>query len=145
MKILVVNGPNINMLGKREPEIYGNTSLETINGELTEFKNSIDKDLELEFFQSNHEGEIIDKIQNTDASGIIINPAGYTHTSVALADCIKGVSIPTVEVHLSNISSREEFRHTSITAPSCIGQISGFKKNSYKLALLGLYNHLKNL
>ncbi len=145
MKILVVNGPNINLLGKREPEIYGNTSLETINNELLEFKNSIDKDIVLEFFQSNHEGELIDKIQNTDASGIIINPAGYTHTSISLADCIKGVNIPTVEVHLSNIHSREEYRHNSITAPSCMGQISGFKKDSYKLALLGLYNHLKNL
>ncbi len=145
MKILVINGPNINLLGKREPEIYGTTSLETINNELLEFKNSIDKDIELEFFQSNHEGELIDKIQNTDAEGIIINPAGYTHTSIALADCIKGVNIPAVEVHLSNISSREEFRHTSITAPACTGQISGFKKDSYKLALLGLYNYLKNL
>ena len=145
MKILVINGPNINLIGKREPEIYGTTSLETINNELLEFKNSIDKDIELEFFQSNHEGELIDKIQNTDAEGIIINPAGYTHTSIALADCIKGVNIPAVEVHLSNISSREEFRHTSITAPACTGQISGFKKDSYKLALLGLYNYLKNL
>ena len=145
MKILVINGPNINLLGKREPEIYGTTSLETINNELLEFKNSIDKDIELEFFHSNHEGELIDKIQNTDAEGIIINPAGYTHTSIALADCIKGVNIPAVEVHLSNISSREEFRHTSITAPACTGQISGFKKDSYKLALLGLYNYLKNL
>lgn len=143
MKILVVNGPNLNLLGKREPEIYGKNSLETINNELNEFKNTIDDSIELEFFQSNHEGELIDKIQNTNADGIIINPAAYTHTSIALADCIKGVNIPTVEVHLSNINSREDFRKISKTAPSCIGQISGFNKDSYKLALLGLYNYIK--
>ncbi len=145
MKILIVNGPNMNLLGKREPDIYGKNSLDTINKELIEYKDTIDKAIELEFFQSNHEGEIIDKIQNTDANGIIINPAGYTHTSIALGDCIKGVNIPTVEVHLSNINAREEYRKISKTASSCIGQISGFQKDSYKLALIGLYNYLKTL
>ena len=143
MKILVINGPNLNILGTREPEIYGINSLENINNELDCFKNTLDENIELEFFQSNHEGELIDKLQSSNANGIIINPAGYTHTSVALADCLKGINIPAVEVHISNINSREEFRKTSITAPSCIGQISGFGKESYKLGLIGLYQYLK--
>ena len=145
MKILVINGPNMNLLGIREPEIYGNFTLEDINNELIEFSKSVDSTLELSFFQSNHEGDIVDKIQNSkdEFSGIIINPAAYTHTSVAIADAIKGVSIPAVEVHLSNIASREDFRKNSFIAPNCIGQITGFKKDGYKLALIGLYNYLK--
>ena len=145
MKILVVNGPNMNLLGTREPEIYGNFSLEDVNRELVEFSKTIDNSIELTFFQSNHEGEIVDKIQGAkdNFDGIIINPAAYTHTSVAIADAIKGVNIPSVEVHLSNIASREDFRKTSYIAPNCLGQITGFKKDGYKLALIGLYNYLK--
>ena len=146
MKILVINGPNLNMLGVREPEIYGNMTLDNINSELCEYSKTIADDIELDFYQSNHEGDIVDKIQSAHGTydGIIINPAGYTHTSVAIADAIKGVNIKTVEVHLSNINSREEFRKQSLSAPSCIGVVAGFKQDSYKMALLGLYKILKN-
>jgi len=145
MKILVLNGPNMNLLGTREPEIYGQKTLEDINSELIEYSKTINNSIELSFFQSNHEGDIVDKIQNAknNFDGIIINPAAYTHTSVAIADAIKGVDIPAVEVHLSNINSREDFRKNSFIAPNCLGQITGFGKDSYKLALLGLYNYLK--
>jgi len=145
MKILVINGPNMNLLGTREPEIYGNTTLEDVNSELENFSKIIADDIELEFFQSNHEGEIVDKVQSArnNFDGIIINPAGYTHTSIAIADAVKGINIPTVEVHLSNIASREDFRKNSFIAPNCLGQITGFKKEGYKLALIGLYNFLK--
>lgn len=146
MKILVLNGPNLNLLGKREPEIYGFDTLDNINSELVEFKDKEKMDVELEFFQSNHEGEIVDKIQSLkDAfNGLIINPAAYTHTSVAIADAIKAIGIPAVEVHLSNVHAREEFRKISFCSKNCLAQIAGFKKNAYKLALLGLYEHLKN-
>ena len=144
MKILVINGPNINMLGKREPEIYGNTTLDDINGHLTEFSKAIADNIELEFFQSNIEGEIVSKIQTTDAKGLIINPAAYTHTSVAIGDAIKAVNIPAVEVHLSNIQAREDYRKISYIAPSCVGTVAGFREDSYKMALLGLYNILIN-
>ena len=145
MKILVINGPNMNLLGLREPEIYGKTTLEDINNELTEFSKTLDDNLELSFYQSNHEGDIVDIIQKAkdEYVGIIINPAGYTHTSIAIADAVKGINIPTVEVHLSNINSREDFRKNSFIAPNCLGQITGFKKEGYKLALIGLYNYLK--
>ena len=145
MKILVVNGPNMNLLGTREPEIYGKCTLEDVNRELEEFSKTIDNAIELSFFQSNHEGDIVDKIQNArdNFDGIIINPAGYTHTSIAIADAVKGINVPTVEVHLSNIASREDFRKNSFIAPNCLGQITGFKKDGYKLALIGLYNYLK--
>ena len=141
MKFLVLNGPNLNMLGQREPEIYGNFTLDEINCELIEFSKKINSDIELDFFQSNHEGEIVDKIQQANSfyDGIILNPAAYTHTSVAISDAIKCSDIKVVEVHLSNISAREEFRQISYCAKNCIGQISGFGKDSYKLALLGLY------
>ena len=143
MKILVINGPNINMLGTREPEIYGTLTLDDINKKLNEFASTVADDIELEFFQSNTEGEIVSKIQTTDAKGLIINPAAYTHTSVAIADAIKAVSIPAVEVHLSNIQAREDYRKTSYISPCCVGTVAGFKENSYKMALLGLYNYLK--
>lgn len=142
MKILIINGPNLNLLGSREPEIYGSTTLDDINKELIDFSKTISDNIVLEFFQSNHEGEIIDKIQEKNYDGLIINPAAYTHTSVAIADAIKGVEAKTVEVHLSNINSREDFRKISYTAPNCIGIVAGFNKDSYKLALLGLYNNL---
>lgn len=146
MKILILNGPNLNMLGLREPEIYGTGSLDKINAELVEFKNKQNLDVELDFFQTNHEGEIVDKIQQANEiyDGIILNPAAYTHTSVAIADAIKAINIPVVEVHLSNIHSREDFRNISFSAKNTLAQIAGFSKNSYKLALLGLYEYLKN-
>jgi len=141
MKYLIINGPNLNMLGTREPEIYGTTTLDDINKELIEFSKTLDEKIEIEFFQSNHEGEIVDKIQSAkEFKGIIINPAAYTHTSVAIADAIKGINIATVEVHLSNINSREDYRKISYTAPNCKGVVAGFGKEVYKMALLGLYN-----
>ncbi len=145
MKILVINGPNLNMLGIREPEMYGYLTLDNIQEELKNYAKQLDNSIELEFFQSNFEGEIVDKIQSAFGvfDGIIINPAAYTHTSVAIADAIASVNIKSVEVHLSNIYSREEFRHNSFIAPKCIGQVAGFSKDSYKMALLGLYGVLK--
>lgn len=141
MKILVINGPNINMLGIREPEIYGSLTLKDIEGELIEYSKNFDG-LEIEFFQSNHEGQIVDKIQNANSDGLIINPAAYTHTSIAILDAIKAVKIPTVEVHLSNVNSREDFRKVSFVSEVAIGTVAGFKQNSYKMALFGLYNYL---
>lgn len=146
MKILILNGPNLNMLGQREPEIYGSETLDKINSELIEFKNKQNMDVELDFYQTNHEGEIVDKIQEANEiyDGIILNPAAYTHTSIAIADAIKAINIPVVEVHLSNIHSREDYRNISYSAKNTLAQIAGFSKNSYKLALLGLYEYLKN-
>jgi 3-dehydroquinate dehydratase-2 len=135
MKILVINGPNINMLGIRETNIYGNLSyLKLI--EMIEKKSKKLK-VQVECFQNNIEGEIINKIQSayTEYDGIIINPAAYTHYSIAILDAIKSVSIPTIEVHLSNIHSREKFRQQSVTASACIGQISGFGPYGYLMAL----------
>ena len=140
MKILVVNGPNLNLLGTREPHIYGSETLDKINAELVEFAKKLSPDIELEFFQSNIEGEIINKIQSCmDFDGLIINPAAYTHTSIAIADCIKGIDIKAVEVHLSNVNNREEFRKKSFIAPVCKGSVIGFNKDGYKMALLGLF------
>lgn len=144
MKILVINGPNLNMLGKREPEIYGTTTLLEIEKELFEYAKNFSS-VELEFFQSNLEGEIVEKIQGAMSvfNGILINPAAYTHTSVAIADAIKAVDIPTVEIHLSNIQKREDFRKNSFTAPACVGQISGFGKDGYLAALFCLVKYLE--
>lgn len=139
MKVLVIHGPNINMLGKREPDLYGNVTMEEINKSLTE--DAKKANLEIEFFQSNIEGEIVDAIQRaseTQLNGILINPAAYTHTSVAIRDAIAAANLPTVEVHISNIHKREEFRHKSLTAPVCAGQISGFGPKSYDLGLAAL-------
>lgn len=135
MKILVINGPNINMLGIREKKIYGNLSYTKLV-EMIEEKSKKLK-IQIECFQNNIEGEIINKIQSAYAEydGIIINPAAYTHYSIAILDAIKSVSIPTIEVHLSNIHSREEFRHRSVTASACIGQISGLGPYGYLMAL----------
>ncbi len=138
-KILVIHGPNLNLLGQREENVYGDTSLDQINEQLT--RQAADLQVELDIFQSNHEGEIVDKIgsvSHSGASGILINPAAYTHTSVAIRDAIAAVKIPAVEVHLSNIYAREEFRHTSLSAPVCHGQISGFGVNSYYLGLTAI-------
>jgi len=135
MKILVINGPNINMLGIREKNIYGSLSYPKLI-ELIEEK-SRKLNIRVECFQNNIEGEIINKIQSTygEYDGIIINPAAYTHYSIAILDAIKSVSIPTIEVHLSNIHAREDFRHRSVTASACIGQISGFGSFGYLMAL----------
>jgi 3-dehydroquinate dehydratase-2 len=134
-KILVINGPNINILGLREPKIYGNITLKEIEKELS----SLAKELkvEIEFFQSNHEGAIIDKIQNSlnNIAGIIINPAAFTHTSVAIRDAIVAISAPTIEVHISNIYAREEFRHKSYVSAIAIGQITGLGIDGYLFAL----------
>ena len=142
MKILVVNGPNLNLLGTREPDVYGTLTLEKINEELVLYSQSLG--VEIEFFQSNIEGEIVDKIQQSrnDCHGIVINPAAYTHTSVAIRDAIAAVNLPSVEVHISNIHKREEFRKHSFIAPVCIGQIAGFGLDSYKLGLNAVVNFL---
>ena len=141
-KILVIHGPNLNLLGTRETSIYGEQTLEHINHQLTTFAQA--QQTELEFFQSNHEGAIIDRIQEArhKVNAILINPAAYTHTSIAIRDAIAAVSLPTVEVHLSNIHAREEFRHTSFIAPVCVGQISGFGAQSYLLGLQALISFL---
>ncbi len=146
MKILIINGPNLNLLGTREPVIYGKSTLEDINNDLKFFAETFLEDVKLDFFQSNHEGDIVSKIQQArDYDGLILNPAAYTHTSVAIADAVKAVGIKTIEVHLSNIGAREEFRQISYVRPCCLGGVFGFGKNSYKLALLGLYNDIKGI
>ena len=131
MKLLVVNGPNLNLLGRRQPEIYGTQSLADIERELRESF----PEVEFEFFQSNHEGAIIDALCATDARGVVLNAGAYTHTSLAIADAIAGTGLPVVEVHLSNIFAREEIRRQSLIAPVCRGCISGFGADSYKLAV----------
>lgn len=130
MKILIVNGPNLNLLGTREPQIYGN---QTFEGYLEQLK--LRTDAELDYFQSNVEGELINKLQESGHDGIILNAGGYTHTSVALRDCISAIQIPVVEVHISNITAREEFRHTSLISPVAAGCVFGFGLESYDLAL----------
>lgn len=142
-RILILNGPNLNLLGVREPSIYGNQTLDQLQYFL--FENIKDED-QLFFKQSNSEGELInilhDSIGNYD--GIIFNPAGYTHTSVSIYDAIKAINVPVVEVHISNIHSRESFRHNLVTTGACIGQISGFGLYSYILGYQALYNFLNN-
>ena len=130
MKLLILNGPNLNLLGKRDPQIYGNVSFENY---FTELKSKFD--CELEFFQSNVEGEIINKLQQSDANGIVLNAGGYSHSSVSIRDCISAISIPVVEVHISNIAGRESFRHESLLSPVCAGCIFGFGLKGYELAI----------
>lgn len=139
MKILIIHGPNMNLLGKRDNFIYGSDTIEDVNDML--HKESKELGIKLSIFQSNSEGEIIDRLHETldsEVNGIIINPGGYTHYSVAIRDAIDILNIPVIEVHLSNIYKRENFRHKSVIAPVCIGQISGFGSNSYVLALKAL-------
>jgi 3-dehydroquinate dehydratase-2 len=140
--ILILHGPNLNLLGTREPEIYGSMSLNDINFAL--LKQGDRHQSKLRIKQSNHEGELIDAIHEAVgwADGILINPGAYTHYSLALRDAIAGVSLPCVEIHLSNIHSRESFRQKSVIAPVCIGQVSGFGWRSYTLGLLALIDHL---
>ena len=143
MKILLLNGPNLQLLGSREPDIYGKTTLATIVADVTALGKKFD--VEVEAFQSNSEGELVTLIGNAPANGfagIVINPAAYTHTSVAVRDAIAAAALPAVEVHLSNISSRETFRHESLTAPVCIGVVAGFGAFSYQMALLALLKRL---
>lgn len=133
MKILIVNGPNLNLLGKREPDVYGNTSFESYFSHLQ----NINKGCELSYFQSNHEGALIDKLHEVGFSydGIILNAGAYTHTSIALHDAIKAITTPVIEVHISNIYTREEFRHKSMIVPACKGSIAGLGLLSYELAV----------
>ena len=138
MKILLLHGPNLNLLGTREPEIYGAMTLDDINEKMI----ALGKELgtEIKCLQSNHEGALIDALHaaRTWAGGVVFNPGGYTHTSVALRDAISAIVIPVIEVHLSNVSAREEFRHTSFVSAVCKGKVSGFGWRSYELGLRGL-------
>lgn len=143
MKLLVINGVNLNLLGVREPEKYGSQTLKDLEKCLYAY--SFDLGIDLEMFQSNIEGEIVEKIHSclNNVDGIVINAGAYTHTSVAICDAIAGVAIPTIEVHLTNIYKREEFRHHSYIAPVAIGQISGLGFDGYKLALSALKNYIE--
>jgi 3-dehydroquinate dehydratase-2 len=143
VRILVIHGPNLGLLGRRRPEVYGSETISEINQALR--KLAQEKGVELDIFQSDHEGEIVSTINKAidKYHVLIINPAAYTHTSVAIRDAIEAVEIPTIEVHLSNIYKREEFRKKSLIAPVVVGQISGFGKNSYLLALLAAISLVK--
>lgn len=145
LSILVLHGPNLNLLGRREPEVYGSTTLEGINRSIEAAGQSLQA--KVTAFQSNHEGALVDAIHAAweHHHGILINPGAYTHTSVAIRDAIAGVALPTVEVHLSNVYKREAFRHHSYIAPVAIGQISGFGAESYRLGLQALVHHLRQL
>ena len=145
MKILVLNGPNLQLLGRRKVEVYGVVPLSEIESRLRKVASELE--VELGFMQSNHEGVIVDAIAQALADGVdglVINPAAYTHTSVAIRDAIEGVKLPAVEIHLSNIHAREGFRHESLTAPVCIGQIAGLGADGYEWALRALVKYLTN-
>lgn len=143
MEILILHGPNLNLLGRREPSVYGTLTLEQINQILVADSQILQA--QVSCFQSNHEGEIIDRIHSCPGKfdGIVINPGAYTHTSIAIRDAIAGLNLPAVEIHLSNVHKREKFRHRSLIAPVCIGQISGFGIESYRLGLQALVTYLK--
>ena len=136
MKIIIINGPNLNLLGKREPSVYGNQSMEEYLPKLR----AMYADAEIEYYQSNVEGELINKLQEVGFAydGIVLNAGAYTHTSIALSDCIRAIAAPVVEVHISNVNSREEYRNHSMIASACIGTIQGFGMDSYRLAVEAL-------
>ncbi len=136
MKILILNGPNLNLQGRRDPAVYGNRTFESLFAELREAY----PEVEFSYFQSNIEGELINAVQQTEGvlDGIVLNAGGYTHTSVALRDAVAAVAVPVVEVHISSILAREEFRHTSLLAPVAVGSIMGFGLNSYRLGVEAL-------
>lgn len=142
MRIIIINGPNLNLLGTREPDIYGQETMEDCLASLRKRFPQV----EIEYFQSNHEGALVDRLQDAAAShdGIILNAAAYTHTSIALLDTVRAISTPVVEVHLSNVAAREDFRRRSMIAPACVGTITGFGMDVYRLAieaLLSLTHH----
>lgn len=130
MQLLIVNGPNLNLLGQREPQIYG---IEKFEDYFTQLKSKLG--IEIDYFQSNVEGELIDVLQQSSHQGILLNAGGYTHTSVAIRDCIASIRVPVVEVHISNLAKRESFRHESLITPVCVGSIMGFGLASYELGL----------
>lgn len=132
--ILVLNGPNLNLLGRREPHIYGNQGMDSIIAKLSEEF----PDIEISYLQSNHEGDLIDWLQATEADGVVLNAGGYTHTSVALADAVAAIDVPVVEVHISNVHARDEFRRHSFLSPVCCGVIAGFGADVYRLGVLAL-------
>jgi len=140
--ILVIHGPNLNLLGQREPEVYGSLTMDEINRRLQDYASG--QDMTLRVFQSNHEGSLIDALHDAMewADGVVINPGAYTHTSYALRDAISAVGLPVVEVHMSNVHARERFRHRSLLAPACLGQVIGFGWRSYLLGLQALRSHL---
>jgi len=142
MKILILHGPNLNLLGTREPEVYGSMTLDDINTKVSELGRELG--VEIKYFQSNHEGALIDALHEarTWADGVIFNPGAYTHTSIALRDAISAIQIPVVEVHLSNVYAREEFRHVSMISAVCKGKITGFGWRSYLLGLRALVEPL---
>ena len=146
MKIMVINGPNLNMLGIREKNIYGTFSYDDLCKYIETYPNYKERDIDFTFLQTNHEGKIVDYIHKAYTEkydGIVLNAGGYTHTSVAIHDAIKAVSIPTVEVHISNIHAREEFRKVCMTSPACVGQITGLGKLGYVLAVVYLTEERK--
>ena len=145
MKIAVIQGPNLNMLGVREQQIYGPMRMEQIHAQMKEF--ATQNNVEIEFFQSNLEGEIVDKIQECygEVQGIIINAAAYTHTSIAIRDAIAAVNLPTIEVHISNIHRREDFRKENMIAPVCTSSIVGFGPFGYHLAMMGMLQIMQEL
>jgi 3-dehydroquinate dehydratase-2 len=143
-KILLIHGPNLNLLGEREPDIYGKLTLEDINRRLAAL--AAERGVELRTVQSNCEGEIINAIQEARAwaDGLMINPGAFTHYSLAIRDALAAVALPAVEVHISNVFAREEFRHRSVIAPVCVGSVCGFGWHSYRLGLIGLLDHIES-
>ena len=144
MKILILHGPNLNLLGTREPEVYGSMTLDDINNKLVELGRELGA--EIKCLQSNHEGALIDALHDarTSMDGVVFNPGGYTHTSIALRDAISAIQIPVIEVHLSNVYAREEFRHVSMISAVCKGKVTGFGWRSYLLGLRAVVEHLSD-